>query len=49
MLIGPLGTKFSELLNDTDIFSFKKMRLKMSSAKWRQFGLGINVLSLILA
>ena len=25
-------------------FSFMKMRLKVSSAKWRQFCLGLNVL-----
>ena len=32
-LIGPLGTNFSENLIDIRIFSFKKMRLKMSSGK----------------
>ena len=45
LLIGPSGTKFSEILIEIHIFSFKKMRLKMSSAKWRSFGLGLNVLS----
>ena len=44
MLIGPLGTNFSEILTGIQIFSFKEMYLKMSSAKWRPFGLGLNVL-----
>ena len=35
MLIGPLGTNFSEILIAIEAFSFKKMHLKMSSAKWR--------------
>ena len=43
LLIEPLGTNFSEILNETHRFSFKKMRLKMSSAKWRPFCLGLNV------
>ena len=44
LLIGPLvGTNFSEILIGT--FSFKKMHLKMSSAKWRLFCLGLNVLT----
>ena len=37
LLIGPLGTNFSEILIEIDIFSFKKMHLKMASAKWRLF------------
>ena len=37
LLIGPLGTNFSEILIGIQTFSFKKMRLKMSSAKWRPF------------
>ena len=45
LLIGPLGTNFSEILIEIHIFSFKKMHLKMSSAKWRLFGLGLNELS----
>ena len=32
-----LGTTFSELLVKNRTFSFKKMRLKMLSAKWRPF------------
>ena len=33
LLIGPLGTNFSEILNGIQTFSFKKMHLKMSSGK----------------
>ena len=45
LLIGPLGTNFSEILIKIHTFSFTKMHLKMSSGKWRPFCLGINVLS----
>ena len=45
LLIGPLGTNFSEILIEILTFSFKKMRLKVSSGKWRPFCLGLNVLS----
>ena len=44
LLIGPLGTNFSEILSEIQPFSFKKMHLKMSSAKWRPFCFGLNVL-----
>ena len=44
LLIEPLGTKFSEILIAIQTFSFKKMYLKMSSAKWRPSCLGLNVL-----
>ena len=37
LLIGPLGTKFSEKLIEIHAFSFKKIHLKMSSGKWRPF------------
>ena len=37
LLIGPLGTNFSEILIGIQTSSFKKMHLKMSSAKWRPF------------
>ena len=37
LLIGPLGTNFSEILIGIQTFSFKKMHLKMLSAKWRPF------------
>ena len=43
LLIGPLGTNFNEMLIKIITFSFMKMRLKVSSAKWRPFCLGLNV------
>ena len=43
LLIGPLGTWFSEILIGILTFSFKKVRLKMSSGKWWPFCLGLNV------
>ena len=46
LLIGPRGTNFSEILIGIHTFSFKKIHLKMSSAKWRSFCLGLNVLTL---
>ena len=45
LLIGPLGTNFSEILVEIVAFSFKKTRLKVSSAKWRPCCLGLNVLT----
>ena len=45
LLIRPLGRNFSEILIATEAFSFKKMHLKISSAKWRPFCLGLNVLT----
>ena len=47
LLIGPLGTNFSEIFIEILTFSLKKMRLKISSAKWRLFCLGLNVLTLL--
>ena len=44
LLIGLLGIKFNEILIEFKTFSFKKIHLKMSSAKWRLFRLGLNVL-----
>ena len=44
LLFGPPGTNFSEILIEILTFSFKKMQLKMSSAKRRPFCLGLNVL-----
>ena len=44
LLIGPLGTNFSEILIQLVAFSFNKMRLKVSIAKLRLYCLGINVL-----
>ena len=37
LLIVRLRTNFSEILSEIHLFSFKKMHLKMSSAKWRPF------------
>ena len=37
LLIGPWRTNFSEILIGIQTFLFKKMHLKMSSAKWRPF------------
>ena len=48
LLIGPLGTNFSEILSEIHIFSFKKIHLKLSSGKWRPFCLGLNVLICML-
>ena len=45
LLNEPLGTNFSEISIGIKIFSFKKMRFKMSSAKWRSICLGLNVLT----
>ena len=44
LLIGPSGTNFNEMLIEILTFSFMKMRLKGSSAKWQPFCLGLNVL-----
>ena len=44
LLIGPLGTNLSEILNEIHTFSLKKMHLKMSFGKWRPFCLDLNVL-----
>ena len=43
--IGLWGTHFSEILIEILTFSFKKRHLKVSSAKWRPFCLGLNVLN----
>ena len=44
LLIGPLGTNFSEMLIEIHTFSFNKIHLKMSSGKWWPSCLGLNVL-----
>ena len=44
LLSWPWWTNFSEILIRIQTFSFKKMHLKMSSAKWRPFCLGLIVL-----
>ena len=45
LLIIPWGTKFSEILIGIQTFSFKKINLKMSFAKWRPFCRGLNVVN----
>ena len=44
LLLGPLGTYFSEFFIGIQTFSFKKIHLKMSSGKRRPFCLGLNVI-----
>ena len=44
LLIGPLGTNFSEILIEIYTFWFTKMHMKISSGKWRPFCLGFNVI-----
>ena len=45
LLIGPLGTNFSEILIKLLTFSSQKMRLKVLSVKRRPFCLSLNVLT----
>ena len=45
---GPLGTNFSEMRIKIQDFSFTKAHLKMSSAKWRPFCQGDNMLIYVL-
>ena len=49
LLIGPLGTNFSEIFIGFQIFSLKKMYLNMPSANWRPFCLYFNVLRILVA
>ena len=49
LLIGPLGTNFSEILIGIQTFPYKKLRLRMSSAKWRPSCLGLNELEWTLS
>ena len=44
LLIRTSRTNFSENWREIQAYSFKKMHLKMSPAKWRPFCLGLNVL-----
>ena len=46
LLIWNLGTNFNEILSEIHTFSFKKMHFEMSSAQWRLFSIGLNVLTL---
>ena len=45
LLIGTLGTNFTENLSELHTFSFTKMHLKTSSAKRRPFYLGLIMLN----
>ena len=45
--IGPLGRSFNEILIKIQNFSFTKMHLKMSSAKWRPFCPGRDEFSVL--
>ena len=47
LLNGPLGINFNEIWIEIDTFSFKKMHLRMSSAKWWPSCLGLNVLKVL--
>ena len=42
LVIGPLGTNYSEILIKIQIFSFMEMHLKWSSGKWWPFCLGFR-------
>ena len=44
LLIRTFGKNFSEFFSEVHTFSFRKMRLKVSSATWRPFCLDLNVL-----
>ena len=44
LLTGTLGTNFNEMLIEIQKFSLEKIRLKVSSAEYRPFCLGLNVL-----
>ena len=44
-LTGRLETNFGEIFIKFLTFAVKKMRLKVSSKKWRPFCLGLNVLA----
>ena len=44
LLNGSLGATFSEISSEINIFSFKKMHLKMSSGNWQPSCLSLNVL-----
>ena len=49
LFIEPLGTNLNEILIEILTFPFKKMRLKVSSGKWRPFCLGLNVFVLTVS
>ena len=45
LLTEPLGTNLSEILNEILTISFKKMFLKVLSAKWKPLCPGLNVIT----
>ena len=47
LLIGARGTSFIDISIEIQTFSYKKMHLKVSSAKWRPFCLSLNVLMIL--
>ena len=49
LLIGPYGTNFSEILIKILTFSYKKMSLKVSSAKWWPFCLSLNAVKQVIS
>ena len=49
LLIGPLGTKICEIFIKINIYSFKKMHLKMMSRKWQPFCLNVLTLAHAMA
>ena len=49
LLIRPLGTNFSKISIEILIFSFKEMRLNVSSTKRWPFCLGLNVLTILMS
>ena len=48
LLMGPLGTNFIEILIGIHPFSFKKLHLKMSSAKWRLFCIDLSEFTILI-
>ena len=46
LLIDILGTYLGEISIEIQTYSFKKLRLEMSSTKWRPFRFGTNVLNI---
>ena len=45
LVIGSLGTNFSEILIEISTFSFRKRHFKRTPGKWRPFRLGLIVLN----
>ena len=44
VLIRTSGTNFNEIWSEIHIFTYKKLHLKLSSAKWRSFCFDLNIL-----